>query len=157
MKKLAVFILGVSFAVLIGGCRGGGPQDEGAIRKQIEQYQEAWNNHDATALAAHFDLDGDQILPGRPIVSGRADLEKRWREHFSGMAQGRRITLTVDSIRFLKPDVAIINTSAEFTGGRDPEGREIPPGQDRGTWVIIKKGDQWLLTALRVMGPQSPN
>ncbi len=133
------------------GMAQGSPQEEEAIRMQVEQFEEAWNIGDAYLLAAHFDSAGDQILPGHPVVRGRAELEEWWSEHYSRMAEGRKISLTVNSLRFLKPDVAIVNVSAEFTGGHDPEGREIPPGRDRATYVMIKTGDQWLLAALRVM------
>ena len=126
----------------------GNPEDEEAIRKQIARFAQVHEKGDAKALAAFYDSDGDFIARDDSVVKGRAAVEKAMAERYSQRQEGFTITITVDSIRFLKPDVAIVNTSAEGTYSK-----ERKPWNDRGTFVMIRKDSQWLLAALRVMEP----
>jgi hypothetical protein len=76
-------------------------------------------------------------------------LQRWWRDRFASMEPGRRITLTVSSLRPLSPDVAVIDTLA-VSGGRNAQGQELSTSNDRGTWVIVHRGGHWLIAALRV-------
>ena len=55
----------------------------------------------------------------------------------------RRIMLTVQSLRFLTPDVAVADCTAEFSAGE--------PTRDRATYVLVRRGGAWQVAALRVM------
>jgi ketosteroid isomerase-like protein len=64
-----------------------GPVDP-KVRQQIEaldaKYDEAFNKHDAAAIAALFTEDAIQIIPGNEIFSGREAIEKRYQALFAG-------------------------------------------------------------------------
>lgn len=115
--------------------------DEAAIRDRVAAMETALNAGDYAGVAALYAPDGDVMIVDGPIVSGRAaiqaDAEADW-----GAAPERRIALTVTSLRFLGPDVAIVNTRAELNEGA---------WEDRGTWVMVRRGGEWLLAALRVL------
>jgi hypothetical protein len=51
--------------------------------------------------------------------------------------------LTVQSLRFLTPDVAVADCTAEFSAGE--------PTRDRATYVLVRRGGAWQVAALRVM------
>ncbi len=126
------------------------PDVSQALRARVEAFEAAWNAHDASAVVALFSEDADQIMGAGPTTRGRQALQQWWRDRFANMAQGRRIALSVSSLRLIAPDVALINTAAESTGGRNAQGQDLPPSNDRGTWVLLRSGGQWLITALRV-------
>lgn len=125
------------------------PDPSQALRSRVQAFQTAWNSHDAAAVAAFFTDDADQIMGDGPTTRGLPALQQWWRDRFASMEPGRRITLTVSSLRLLSPGVAVIDTVA-VSGGRNAQGQELSTSNDRGTWVVVQRGGQWLMTALRV-------
>jgi uncharacterized protein (TIGR02246 family) len=120
------------------------PADERAIRETVEAVATALNARDWEAAAARFAEDGDVLVPGSPLASGgRAAIAAFWEQGWSDAPDDRRITVTIQAIRFLGPDVAIAELTAEFSAGE--------PARDRATFVIVRTGDAWQVAALRVM------
>src|SRR5712692_2470642 len=74
-----------------------------ALRARVQLFQTAWNAHDAGAVAAFFADDADQVMGDGPTTVGRQALEQWWRARFASMEPGRRITLTVSSLRLIAP------------------------------------------------------
>jgi len=118
------------------------PADERAIRETVEAIPTALNARDWEAAAAPFAEDGDVLVPGSPLASGRAAIAAFWEQGWSDVPD-RRIAVTIQAIRFLGPDVAIVELTAEFSVGE--------PTRDRATYVIVRTGDAWQVAALRVM------
>ena len=118
------------------------PADERAIRETVEAIPTALNARDWEAAAAPFAEDGDVLVPGSPLASGRAAISAFWEQGWSDVPD-RRIAVTIQAIRFLGPDVAIVELTAEFSVGE--------PTRDRATYVIVRTGDAWQVAALRVM------
>lgn len=136
----------VAFGVLLLPARVAGQQasaDEQAVRQAIEATGAALNARDYDGAAAVFADDGDLILPRSRRVVGRAAIRAFWQERWSGAPADRRIALTVQSLRFLNPDVAVVDCTAEFTVGE--------PTRDRATYVLVRLGGAWQVAALRVM------
>lgn len=120
-----------------------------AIRDQMSAFQKAWNAHDAASLSAIFESDADQIMASGPRTRGRTAIEAWWRDQFAHTNEKARISIAVMSLRLLRPDVAILNTSADVTqGGSSPS--ESNTGTDRGTLVLTRQNGRWLIAALRV-------
>lgn len=116
---------------------------ESAIRKQVTALESAWNKHDAAALAAVYASDGDAILKDSPVVTGRPALQASAAADMANQSSTLRISITPTSLRFLSPDVAIVNTVAHFNEGSVRE--------DRGSWIFVRRKGQWLVAALRVL------
>ena len=119
------------------------PADERAIRETVEAVPTALNARDWEAAAAPFAEDGDVLVPGSPLASGRAAIAAFWEQGWSAAPDDRRIAVTIQAIRFLSPDVAIVELTAEFSAGE--------PARDRATYVIVRRGEAWQVAALRVM------
>lgn len=126
-----------------------------ALRNRVQAFQTAWNAHDAAAVAAFFTDDADQIMGDGPTTRGLPALRQWWRDRFASMEPERRITLTVSSLRALSPGVAVIDVVAVIRG-RNAQGQELSTSNDRGTWVVVQTGGQWLIAALRVNPTQVP-
>lgn len=133
--------------------QGGQSADDAAIRKQIDQFAASWNTGDAKATAQFFSDDGDYVSSTGQRGQGRAAVEKILAEQFSGVYKGATLKNTVASIRFLKPDVAIVNGSFEVSGMQGPDGKALPVRRGLSTMVAVKQGDKWLYAALRGMVP----
>jgi uncharacterized protein (TIGR02246 family) len=132
--------------------------DEAAIRRNLERYTAAWNKGDAKALASLYDVDGAITSASGHTVQGRDALEKNFAEGFAGANKGSRMTAMVGTIRFLKPDVAVVEGVWELSGIRGPDGKERPPVKGLSLAVYVNKGRAWLLAAGQTMlpAPASP-
>jgi uncharacterized protein (TIGR02246 family) len=147
MKRvsLALFALGSLLAV-----RGfAAPSaDEAAIRKMVAGYVEAFNKHDAEALASYWSPDAVYLdrATGEEVV-GRPEIAKRFTELFKDQPD-EKMTVNTQSIRFVSPNVAVEQgISTETVGKGEPE--ETPY-----TAVYIKRDGQWLLDRVTDQGKQ---
>jgi len=62
----------------------------------------------------------------------------------------------VDSVRFLKPDVAVVDGVWETTGAHTSSGKELPTLKGFFTLALVKRKGQWHVTPSRTMVPVSP-
>jgi uncharacterized protein (TIGR02246 family) len=126
--------------------------DVAAVGKVGDSYAAAWAKGDAKALAAHFDTDGVHIHASGVVQRSRAAIEKYYAESFAGPLKGSRITIVTGPVRMLKPDVAVADGSYAVSGVRGPDGKEVPIKGLYGN-VLVKKGGQWLLSAVTALEP----
>jgi uncharacterized protein (TIGR02246 family) len=132
--------------------------EEARIRRHLERYTAAWNRGDAKALASLYDVEGAITSASGHTVQGRDALEKGFAEGFAGATKGSRMTAIVGTIRFLKPDVAVVEGVWELSGLRGPDGKEMPPVKGLSLAVYVNKGREWLLAVGQTMlpAPASP-
>ena len=90
--------------------------EEALIRKAVDAEEDAWNRGDAKAFAARFQEEGSLTDVLGAVSRGRAEIERRQSELFSSYFKGSRLALKVRKIRFLKPDVALIEIDTEVSG-----------------------------------------
>ena len=125
----------------------------GQLRDFVKRYEETWQSHDAERLGEFFADDSDMIIGILPRVVGRAAIAASWERYFSRLDGARHISIAIDSVRFLSPNVALINVETT-TGGNHSETNEIlEPRKARGTWVMTRIGDEWQISALRAHSP----
>lgn len=120
--------------------------DEAAIRALAVAIESAINTRDVAALVALFTPDGDEINDDGPRVAGREAMRQASVADFAKWPATMRFTLTVTGIRFLGQDVAIVETTAQFSEGA--------VRSNRGTWVSVRQSGKWLIAALRVYPAQ---
>src|SRR5439155_27080813 len=80
-------------------------------------YESALNKRDPAAVAALFVPDGDLVFFDSPRVSGRDALIQNTKDAVATWPATMRFTLSITAIRFLTPDVAIVDTEAHFSEG----------------------------------------
>jgi uncharacterized protein (TIGR02246 family) len=80
--------------------------DELAIRKTIQSYADAFNRHDAEAVAAHWTSTGEFALPSGRILVGRPQILEEFTAYFHD-AKDVRVEVAKPSIEFLSPNVAV--------------------------------------------------
>jgi uncharacterized protein (TIGR02246 family) len=122
-----------------GQARPDQAEDEAAIRKCVDSYTAAYNKRDAKAVAAHWLPEAvftDQDS-GKRFV-GRAAIEKHFAEVFADN-KNVKLTVTVESIRFISPHVAVEQGTATTVGlAKEPEKSSY-------TAIHIKRDGKWLL------------
>jgi len=140
----------MSFAVMLcAAATKGTPEDEQAIRKLIAEIEAGWNRHDAKAVSALATEDFDIVVPPGNYTGGRAENETGLQRSFSTVFKNARDTVTIDRIRFIRPDVALVDGTFEITGSEIPG----PPPKGLQTLLLVREDGRWMVTALRRMIP----
>lgn len=122
--------------------------DERAIGVVAGRFMDAWNRHDAHALAALFGEDADFTNVRGTHVRGRTGMVEFLAPLFSGAYKESHLTGRLRSIRFLKPDIALADIDWEMTGATNPGGLARPPHKGLLDWALTKTGGQWLITVM---------
>jgi uncharacterized protein (TIGR02246 family) len=117
----------------------GSNADEVAITQRLTVYADARQKRDAKAEALCYAEDGDFRSSAGPFVSGRTAIEKQLIVNDPNY----KFQLEILSLRFLDPQVAIVETELR-TGVTEPLGKLV------GTYVMVKRGSDWLIGAARI-------
>lgn len=119
--------------------------DESAVRDLVKQYAEGREKNDAAAVAALFTADADQLVSSGEWRRGRDALVKGV---LSSSAQtGGKRTTTVETVRFLTPDTAIVDARYEIVGGTYVERRMWS------AFIMARTKEGWRIAAIRNMLP----
>ena len=119
----------------------------------IKQYEDSWQSHDGEDLGRFFADDSDMIVGIQPRIVGRKAIADWWDRYFSHIDSGRLLTISIESIQLLSPNVALINVETT-TGGSHSETNEILESRRaRGTWVVTRRSGDWKISALRAHSP----
>ena len=113
--------------------------DEKAIRETAEAFEKAYNAKDAKAIAALFTAEGQIEDKDGDVSVGREAIEKVFADIFKE-APKKTIDVTVESIRFIGPDLAVEEGSTKeiFEPGE-------PPENDRYTVLHVKRDGKWMM------------
>ena len=108
---------------------------------------DGWNRGSGESFAAPFAEDGDLIGFDGTHVKGRPEIASFHQPLFDKWLKGTRLVGEVTSVRFLKPDVALMHA----IGGTVMRGKSEPsPERDSiQTLIATKRGDQWYLAAFQ--------
>lgn len=123
--------------------------DRRAILALGHTLQDAWNRGDAAGFASPFTADASFVAWNGLHGYGRRAIEDAHRPLFAGPLAGSRIVLVgpdgPESLRFVRPDVAIMVTSGAVTlaGQRDTG----PDHESVQTFTLTKDGSDWYVTA----------
>jgi uncharacterized protein (TIGR02246 family) len=152
MRLLPGCLAGVIFVVslgLYGQAPAGVTSGETSIREIAQKYMDARERQDAPALEALFTADADQLVSSGEWRKGRSDVVRGTLA--SSQNSGGKRTITVVSVRFLAPDVALADGRYELTGMAGGESRKMWT-----TLVLTRTSDGWHIAAIRNMLPASP-
>jgi uncharacterized protein (TIGR02246 family) len=127
--------------------------DEDAIKHTWSRFSTAWQRGDVREVTAVFDPDGDHRLlaGGGRVVQGRHELERAFTRafaHRSGTCQ-RTLECALTSVRFLQPDLAIVDGTLTFGPRAQADGHPLPAGDEPFTAVMRRHEQGWSIAACR--------
>jgi uncharacterized protein (TIGR02246 family) len=124
-------------------------EDEKAITQTQAAYLKAFKAGDAKALAACWTTDGEFVDAAGKAFHGRAAIEKEFAAFFKE-SQGLTLAISMDSLRFVGPGVALESGSARVTGATEGAGSTTAY-----SIVHTKRDGKWLLASVREL-PYAP-
>lgn len=123
--------------------------NESGIRKTAAAFAEAFNRHDAHALAETFAKDADFSNVRGDGESGRDNIARFNEPIFERLFSEACFTYSIRRIRFLTPDIAVVDIDWEITGSRDTQGNSVPLRIGRIDWVMTMDEDRgWFITVM---------
>ena len=136
--------------------REGGTQmvatvDETAIRKIVQDEVAAWNRGDATAYSNQFANDGTFTNIRGQFFTGHEAFLKQHEVIFQGIFKNTTSQQDIVSLKFIRPDVAIVETLTSLSGmpetapgtATDSKGRL----RTRLLQVVARQGGEWKIVA----------
>ena len=113
--------------------------DEAAIRKADEAYVQAFNKHDAKALADAWSPEAVYLnrVSGDEVV-GRAAIANQFAAEFKDQPE-IKLDLKVQSIQFVSPNVAVEQGIAKTLAPK------AEPEEEEYSAVFVRREGQWLL------------
>ena len=120
--------------------------DEEAVGKLPQAFREAWAKHDGHELAKIMADDVDFVTVATTYLHGRADFETFHTRLLSGRFKESTITPLQTTVRFLRPDMAVIHWSWKIEGDRNMDGTaRQQPRYGMMTMVAEKRSGTWLV------------
>jgi uncharacterized protein (TIGR02246 family) len=116
--------------------------EESAVRAAVDSYTSAFNNGNLDGVLAHVASDADFIDDSGKQYKGKADLAEVLKHSLADL-KGSKLKSTISSIRFLRPDVAVVDGKADVTA---PDGT-TDSGRFTSTWT--KSDGKWSLSCVR--------
>jgi uncharacterized protein (TIGR02246 family) len=122
------------------------PKDERAVRQIVNKYVEAREAQDAKAIEPLFTSDADQLVSDGTWRRGREALVRGMLE--SSRKNPAKRSITVESVRFLTPELALVDGRYVQLGRAGAEDRQM------WTTIVVKRtAEGWRITAIRNMLP----
>ena len=135
----------------------GGPrtdlENEAQIRGLFEEFEAAWNRHDAAAMASVWTIDGDHLEPDGRVAKGRDEVQTLFAHEHQTVFKESGLALEVQTVWFITADVALVDASYELTAARDAQGNSLPPRRGHLSAVMLKERSRWWVAASRLMIP----
>ena len=124
---------------------------DAAIRKIVAEQVTAWNAGDGGAYAKHLAPEAAFTNLFGMVMYGAPAFAKRHSEILSTFYKGTTKHHSIRRIRFVTPDVAIVDIDNEVRGVKAmPPGIVVPPDGVVKTQlmeVFVRRGGQWLIEA----------
>lgn len=148
MRRIACLLLCASAAV-VAGQSAEHAQDDSQIRSLVASYMDARNTRDATATERLFTADADQLVSTGEWRKGSAALVKG--AMASSHKEAAKSSISIESIRFLNPEVAIVDGRYETVSAVTGAARKMWT-----TLIVTRTDNDWRITAIRNMLPAPP-
>ena len=123
--------------------------DETAIRAVVQAFLATREANDAAALGALLTQDVDQQQTSGNTRRGREAVVTG--SLATQQSTGGRRTITIDSLRFVTPDVAIADGRYDSVGRADGTDQRMLTSM-----VLRREGGAWKIAAIRNMLPTAP-
>jgi uncharacterized protein (TIGR02246 family) len=110
-------------------------EDSTAISDILARFYEGWNTHDAEKMISVYADDIDHINAFGRWNKGKQAIKEDIIQFHAGPGKNSQKAHTIEKIRFLKPDVAIVQV------------RSISSVGNIGTYVLSKDSGKWLVVS----------
>ena len=120
--------------------------DEPSIHDIVQQLEAAWNTSDSKRWTSFFAPDAAFIHIFGGQLDGHAAIEGSHRVIFDTIYKGSRLRIETRSIRFVRPDVAVVFGQMHLALA---PGAPMQDFDTRPTMIMVKERGKWQIVALQ--------
>lgn len=124
--------------------------DNEAWLKQLHgQLILAWQHADAKAMASVYAEDADLVIPTGLTMRGKQEIEHFYANVFDAGYRGSQGASEIVRIRFLRPDIAVVDATWSIKNVHDRQGS--PAADEAGvlTFVAVRSSGAWQIAVVR--------
>lgn len=125
--------------------------DERELHNTVTALRDAWNAHDAAAFAALFHDDADFTNVFGMTASGRVGVERFHAPLFATIFKHSRFRAEAIRIRYIRPDVALMDIRWNMTGAEDRDRKPWPDRNGLMTVVMTPRNGGWAISVMHVV------
>jgi uncharacterized protein (TIGR02246 family) len=129
-------------------------RDEDTIRQMVADAIRQLNQGDVSAIRAFWDDDADYVGIDGQFIRNRQAMEVFFDQLLKAGA-GTEIA-TIERVRFLSSDLAIVDGSWTLAGAKSQDGKALQTIRGRGCEIVQKKKGHWRFIATREMALWTP-
>ena len=119
--------------------------DEAAVKQVVANFEKAFDSHDVHAVSQLFVEDADFTNIQGATTHSRKELEEHLGPLFSTRLKTVNTATAVRTVRFLTPDVAVVDSDFTFTGFKGPDGADLPARKGFYDWIVTRQNGRWLI------------
>ncbi len=119
--------------------------DDAALKAVVAGFSNGWNTHDAHAMCSSLADDIEWVnWRGEPLGSRQA-VEDEHARLFADLYKDTHRTDEVKSIRYLSPELAVVDDYWTMTGARKRDRSDWPYRAGYSNFVMAKRNGRWIV------------
>jgi len=135
--------------------RDGFREEKRALYELVARIDAAWNRRDAKAFSDLFEEQADFRFHTGVTLHGKCEIENYYLGHFPNIREGEKHGSTIRQIRFIKPDVAILDSEVELFKISEDRGEKEIRLKLMSTTVASKGKGHWFIAVVNLIVPQT--
>ena len=147
IQRLGLAFLAFTLVVGTSGCTNvSAAQDERSVRALGDTFANAFVQKNAELRASLFAEDGTFVTPQGDFLQGRVAMVKDFGPEAQQAVNGStQAAFSNYRIRFIKPDVAVVDALLTVRNVNGPDGTIIPVIPIDFFYVAVRHADKWLI------------
>ena len=159
MQRLGLAFLAYTLVIgASGSASAGQARDEAAVRALGDTFAKTFVQKNAELRASIFTEDGTFVTPRGDFLQGRVAMVKDFGPDAEQAVNGNTQAFSNYRVRFIKPDVAVVDALLTVHNVNGPDGTIIPVIPINFFYVAVRHADRWLIEDGRAyFAPAPPN
>ena len=147
MQLLSLAFLACTLVIgATGSASASEARDEGSVRALGDTFANAFVQKNAELRASLFAEDGTFVTPRGDYLQGRVAMVKDFGPEAQQAVNGTtQAAFSNYRVRFIKPDVAVVDALLTVRNVNGPDGTIIPVIPINFFFVAVRHGDRWLI------------
>jgi len=146
MERLGLILFACALVIgVIGSASAGQAQDEAAVRALGDNFAKAFVQKNPEQRASLFTESGTFVTPQGDFMQGHVAMVKDFGSEAPAVTATTQAAFSNYRIRFVKPDVAVVDALLTLHNVTGPDGSIIPVIPVNFFYVASRHGNQWLI------------
>ena len=146
IQRLGLAFLAFTLVIGTSGCTSvSAAQDERSVRALGDTFANAFVQKNAELRASLFAEDGTFVTPQGDFLQGRVAMVKEFGAEAQAVNGSTQAAFSDYRIRFIKPDVAVVDALLTVRNVNGPDGTIIPVIPIDFFYVAVRHADKWLI------------